>query len=69
MTEDGVVQGGRGSGIVMVGVKFDASSNELIDWALVKVAEPGDTVIALHIIANGNVIRFFLALHNLLGFF
>ncbi|KAL1208006.1 Protein kinase STUNTED [Cardamine amara subsp. amara] len=50
MAENGVVSG---SGIVMVGVKFDASSNELIDWALVKVAEPGDTVIALHIIDNG----------------
>ncbi|KAF8088446.1 hypothetical protein N665_0541s0011 [Sinapis alba] len=47
MTQNGVVTGGR---TVVVGVKFDAASSELLDWALVKVAEPGDTVIALHIL-------------------
>lgn len=52
MTENDVVPGGR-IRTVMVGVKFDASSSELLDWALVKVAEPGDTVIALHILGNG----------------
>jgi len=41
----------------MVGVKFDESSNELLDWALVKVAEPGDTVIALHVLGNEIVDR------------
>lgn len=50
MTQNGVVTGGR---TIVVGVKFDAASSELLDWALVKVAEPGDTVIALHIITNG----------------
>uniref|UniRef100_A0A1J3K0A5 Receptor-like cytosolic serine/threonine-protein kinase RBK1 n=1 Tax=Noccaea caerulescens TaxID=107243 RepID=A0A1J3K0A5_NOCCA len=55
MTENDVVSGG-GSTIV-VGVKFDASSSELLDWALVKVAEPGDTVIALHILSNEIVDR------------
>lgn len=50
MTQNGVVTGGR---TVVVGVKFDAASSELLDWALVKVAEPGDTVIALHILTNG----------------
>ncbi|KAL0698038.1 hypothetical protein Bca4012_054160 [Brassica carinata] len=51
MTQNGVVTGGR---TVVVGVKFDAASSELLDWALVKVAEPGDTVIALHILSNGD---------------
>ncbi|EOA36109.1 hypothetical protein CARUB_v10011454mg [Capsella rubella] len=56
MAENGVVPGGGGSN-VMVGVKFDESSHELLDWALVKVAEPGDTVIALHILGNEIVDR------------
>lgn len=56
MTENGVVPGGGGT--VIVGVKFDESSNELLDWALVKVAEPGDTVIALHVLGNGNTFLF-----------
>ncbi|XP_009106391.1 receptor-like cytosolic serine/threonine-protein kinase RBK2 [Brassica rapa] len=37
---------------ILVGVKLDAPSRELLTWALVKVAEPGDTVIALHILSN-----------------
>ncbi|KAG7647121.1 putative protein kinase RLK-Pelle-RLCK-VI family [Arabidopsis thaliana] len=55
MMENGVVTGGGHT--VMVGVKFDESSNELLDWALVKVAEPGDTVIALHVLGNEIVDR------------
>ncbi|KAF2559126.1 hypothetical protein F2Q68_00013825 [Brassica cretica] len=51
MTENDVITGGGGCTVV-VGVKLDASSSELLDWALVKVAEPGDTVIALHILTN-----------------
>ncbi|KAH0922112.1 hypothetical protein HID58_022130 [Brassica napus] len=51
MTENDVVTGGGGC-TVIVGVKFDTSSSELLDWALVKVAEPGDTIIALHILTN-----------------
>ncbi|KFK42126.1 hypothetical protein AALP_AA2G214300 [Arabis alpina] len=41
--------GGR---TILVGVKLDAPSRELLTWALVKIAEPGDTVIALHILGN-----------------
>ncbi|KAL0795157.1 hypothetical protein Bca101_066534 [Brassica carinata] len=52
MTENDVITEGGGGCTVVVGVKFDASSSELLDWALVKVAEPGDTVIALHILTN-----------------
>lgn len=41
-----------GGGTVVVGVKLDAHSRELLTWALVKVALPGDTVIALHVLGN-----------------
>ena len=43
--------GGAGGGrTVLVGVKFDPRSRELLTWALVKVAQPGDLVIALHVL-------------------
>ncbi|KAG5381167.1 hypothetical protein IGI04_029009 [Brassica rapa subsp. trilocularis] len=45
-------EGGRLGRTILVGVKLDAPSRELLTWALVKVAEPGDTVIALHILSN-----------------
>ena len=41
--------GGR---TVVVGVKLDSHSRELLTWALVKVALPGDRVIALHVLGN-----------------
>jgi len=41
-----------GDSTVIVGVKVDPASRELLTWALVKVAQPGDTVIALHILDN-----------------
>lgn len=37
---------------VMVGIKLDSQSRELLTWAMVKVAQPGDTVIALHVLGN-----------------
>ncbi|KAL0456109.1 UNVERIFIED_CONTAM: Proline-rich receptor-like protein kinase PERK9 [Sesamum latifolium] len=45
-------EGGEGGGgaVVVVGVKLDARSRELLTWALVKVAESGDRVIALHVL-------------------
>jgi len=42
--------GGGGGRTVVVGVKLDSRSRELLTWALVKVAEPGDLVIALHVL-------------------
>lgn len=36
--------------VVVVGVKFDSESRELLTWALVKVAESGDQVVALHVL-------------------
>lgn len=44
---DGGAGGGRK---VLVGVKLDPRSRELLTWALVKVAQPGDLVIALHVL-------------------
>ncbi|KAE7997556.1 hypothetical protein FH972_002181 [Carpinus fangiana] len=43
-------EGGGGGRTVLVGVKFDSQSRELLTWALVKAAQPGDRVIALHVI-------------------
>lgn len=37
---------------VLVGMKLDSHSRELLTWALVKVAQPGDLVIALHVLGN-----------------
>ncbi|WOG84169.1 hypothetical protein DCAR_0103350 [Daucus carota subsp. sativus] len=37
---------------VLVGIRFDGHTKELLDWALVKVADPGDRVIALHVCRN-----------------
>ncbi|KAF2291331.1 hypothetical protein GH714_022921 [Hevea brasiliensis] len=51
--EDMMVSGGR---TVMVGVKLDSQSRELLTWAMVKVAQPGDTVIALHVLGNNEIV-------------
>ncbi|GAB2219466.1 hypothetical protein Droror1_Dr00007102 [Drosera rotundifolia] len=34
---------------VLVGIRLDSQSRELLNWALVKVAQPGDHVLALHV--------------------
>ncbi|KAF8405423.1 hypothetical protein HHK36_010329 [Tetracentron sinense] len=34
---------------LLVGFRFDSHSRELLNWALVKVAEPGDRVVAVHV--------------------
>lgn len=39
-----------GGAVVVVGVKLDSRSKELLTWALVKAASSGDRVIALHIL-------------------
>lgn len=41
--------GGR---TVVVGVNLDSQSRELLTWALVKVAQPNDSVVALHVLAK-----------------
>ncbi|KAK6257587.1 hypothetical protein QUC31_001046 [Theobroma cacao] len=45
-----------GGGMVVVGVKLDSPSRELLTWALVKVAQPGDSVIALHVLGNNEIV-------------
>lgn len=55
-----VVAGESSSGgrTVVVGMKLDSQSRELLTWALVKVAQAGDWVIALHVLDNnGKVLR------------
>ncbi|KAK1407677.1 hypothetical protein QVD17_39299 [Tagetes erecta] len=47
------VAGGR---TVVVGVKLDSHSRELLTWSLVKQAQPGDRVIALHILNNNEIV-------------
>ncbi|EEF42091.1 protein kinase STUNTED [Ricinus communis] len=49
-------KGGSGCRTVMVGVKLDSESRELLTWAMVKVAQPGDTVIALHVLGNNEIV-------------
>ncbi|KAG6390424.1 hypothetical protein SASPL_148158 [Salvia splendens] len=41
---------------VVVGVKLDSYSRELLTWALVKVAHAGDRVIALHVLKNNEIV-------------
>ncbi|KAM3358277.1 protein kinase STUNTED-like [Capsicum galapagoense] len=36
--------------VAVVGVKLDSKSKELLTWALVKVAQPGDHVVAVHVL-------------------
>ena len=44
--------GGSGGRTVVVGVKMDSPCKELLTWALVKVAHPRDTVVALHVLGS-----------------
>lgn len=54
--EGGRLSDGGCAGTVVVGVKLDSQSRELLTWALVKVAQAGDRVVALHVLHNtGNV--------------
>ncbi|ONK73287.1 uncharacterized protein A4U43_C04F29360 [Asparagus officinalis] len=39
---------------IVVGVRMDQQSKELLTWALVKIAHPGDQVIALHILPSSS---------------
>ncbi|EPS63840.1 hypothetical protein M569_10941, partial [Genlisea aurea] len=41
---------------VVVGVKLDSRSRELLTWTLVKVAQPGDHVVALHVLDANEIV-------------
>ncbi|KAL1833702.1 hypothetical protein ACET3Z_003353 [Daucus carota] len=59
MIHDGVVGGQPeccSERTVVVGVKMDPHSKELLTWALVKVAETGDRVIALHVLGDHEIV-------------
>ena len=47
--------GSAGDRIVVVGMKMDSHSTELLTWALFKVAQPGDVVLALHVLGNDGI--------------
>ncbi|EXB28442.1 Proline-rich receptor-like protein kinase PERK1 [Morus notabilis] len=49
------VEENSGGGAVLVGIRLDAPSRELLTWALVKVAQPGDCVIALHVLGKNEI--------------
>ncbi|XP_061373349.1 protein kinase STUNTED-like [Gastrolobium bilobum] len=51
------LHGGSGSRTVVVGVKLDSPSKELLTWAMVKVAQPGDIVVALHVHGNHEMVN------------
>lgn len=40
---------------VLVGIRIDSHSRHLLNWAIVKVAEPGDCVIAVHVVTSSGV--------------
>ncbi|KAI8531385.1 hypothetical protein RHMOL_Rhmol11G0132300 [Rhododendron molle] len=59
MTRAGVageVEVSGGGKTVVVGVKLDSPSRELLTWALVKVAQSGDCVIALHVLSDNEIV-------------
>ncbi|KAK6916722.1 Protein kinase domain [Dillenia turbinata] len=41
--------------VVVVGIRVDSQSRELISWALVKVADPGDLVFAVHVCRKSDI--------------
>jgi len=45
----------HGGRTVVVGVKMDSHSTELLTWALFKVAQPCDVVLALHVLGNDGI--------------
>ncbi|TKY56099.1 Receptor cytosolic serine/threonine-protein kinase RBK2 [Spatholobus suberectus] len=49
--------GGAGGRTVVVGVKMDSHSTELLTWALFKLAQPGDLVLALHVLGNDEIVN------------
>ncbi|PON60136.1 Serine/threonine protein kinase [Parasponia andersonii] len=50
------VESPGGGRTVVVGIKLDSPSRELLTWALVKVAQPGDCVIALHVLGKNEIL-------------
>ncbi|KAI9113358.1 hypothetical protein K1719_015883 [Acacia pycnantha] len=49
--------GKSGGRTVLVGVKLNSPSRELLTWAMVKVAQPGDIVVALHVLGDDEIVN------------
>lgn len=45
---------------VLVGIRLDAHAKELLDWAIVKVADSGDSVVAIHVCRNSSTVSLLL---------
>lgn len=46
---------------LLVGIRMDGEGHELLSWAIFKVAEPGDGIIALHVFKDsGQIFRLVL---------
>ncbi|KAJ3701764.1 hypothetical protein LUZ61_005469 [Rhynchospora tenuis] len=52
ISREGELERNIGRNTVVVGIKLDAQSKELLTWALVKVAGPGDRVYAVHVVPD-----------------
>ncbi|KAE9595894.1 hypothetical protein Lal_00030666 [Lupinus albus] len=57
MVQSTIENGGSGGRTVVVGVRIDSPSRELLTWALFKIAQPGDVVLALHVLANNEIVN------------
>lgn len=51
-----------GSALVIIGVKPDEWSREVLTWSLVNVARPGDRIVALHVLDYSLGLFFFRSL-------
>ncbi|OIW04513.1 hypothetical protein TanjilG_13895 [Lupinus angustifolius] len=55
MVQSSIENGGSGGRTVVVGVRIDSPSRELLTWAMFKIAQPGDVVLALHVLGNNGI--------------
>lgn len=60
--------GGGGGKTVVVGVNLDSLGKELLTWALVKVAETGDNVVAIHVLEDHLLAPSGLCSNSICGF-
>ncbi|RVW14417.1 putative proline-rich receptor-like protein kinase PERK11 [Vitis vinifera] len=67
--ESGGGSGGDGRSVVVVGVKLDQRSKELLTWALVKVAQSGDRVVAVHVLTDAAAVTMTGGKSSLLSLF
>ncbi|CAL0315478.1 unnamed protein product [Lupinus luteus] len=57
MVQSSIENGGSGGRTVVVGVRIDSPSRELLTWALFKIAQPGDVVLALHVLGHDEIVN------------